>query len=85
MCLGGEMHDGVGFGDQPVHQIGVGDIALDQPDIVLDWRSDSRLPAYVSASSTVTASSGNPAHVLCTKFAPMKPAPPVTSNRMVKP
>src|SRR6185437_6177088 len=36
------------------------------------------------ASSTVTATPGCSRTVLCTKFAPMKPAPPVTSSRMVK-
>jgi hypothetical protein len=46
---------------------------------------DSRLPAYVIASSTVTDTSGCSRTVLCTKLAPMKPAPPVTSNRMLKP
>ena len=57
--LGGEMHDRVGLGDQLAHQVGVGDVALDQADVVLDdGASDSRLPAYVSASSTVTAASG---------------------------
>src|SRR5690349_14744548 len=44
--------------------------------------SDSRLPAYVRASSTVTESSGYPRTVLWTKLAPMNPAPPVTNNRM---
>ena len=47
--------------------------------------SDSRLPAYVNASSTVTESSGCSRTHPCTKFAPINPAPPVTSNRMLKP
>src|SRR6202034_4129727 len=34
------------------------------------------------ASRTVTASSGWSRIVACTKFAPIKPAPPVTSSRM---
>src|SRR5271168_5555802 len=34
------------------------------------------------ASKTVTASSGWSRMVACTKLAPMKPAPPVTSSRM---
>src|ERR1700729_1274823 len=36
------------------------------------------------ASRTVTASSGWWRAVACTKLAPMKPAPPVTSSRMEK-
>src|ERR1700728_4428264 len=36
------------------------------------------------ASRTVTASSGWSRTVACTKLAPMKPAPPVTSSRMEK-
>src|ERR1700684_2828001 len=36
------------------------------------------------ASRTVTASSGRSRMVVCTKLAPMKPAPPVTSSRMEK-
>src|ERR1700733_8658339 len=36
------------------------------------------------ASRTVTASSGWSRMVACTKLAPMKPAPPVTSSRMEK-
>src|SRR5271156_5478890 len=36
------------------------------------------------ASKTVTAVSGWSRTVACTKLAPMKPAPPVTSSRMEK-
>ena len=44
--LGGEVHDGVGLGDQLVHQFGVGDVALNQPDRRSSTgASDSRLPA----------------------------------------
>ncbi len=32
--LGGEVHDGVRLADQRAHQLGVGDIALHQPDTV---------------------------------------------------
>ena len=34
--LGGEMHDRVGLGDELGHQLGVRDVALDQPDVVVD-------------------------------------------------
>ncbi len=44
--------------------------------------NDSALPAYVSASSTVTSTSGRSRTVPWTKFAPMKPAPPVTKSRI---
>src|SRR5215468_9478440 len=40
------------------------------------------VPAYVSASRTVTCTSGWVATVRCTKLAPMNPAPPVTRTRM---
>src|SRR6478736_8303729 len=39
-------------------------------------------PAYVSASSTVTSTSGRVARVRWTKLLPMKPAPPVTRTFM---
>ena len=45
VSFGGEMHDRVGLGDQPRHQLGVGDVALDQPDASAMWASDSRRPA----------------------------------------
>ncbi len=32
----GEMHDGVGLGDELGHQLGVGDVALHQAHVVLD-------------------------------------------------
>ena len=77
--LGGEMHHGVGLGDQLRHQLGVGDIALHQPDVVLDGcqrfaaaRIGQRVEHRTPCSPTAP----------CTKLAPMKPAPPVTSNRM---
>jgi hypothetical protein len=34
--LGREMHNGVGLGDELGHHLGVGDVALHQPDVVLD-------------------------------------------------
>ena len=50
MGLGGEVDDRVGVRDQVVEQLGVGDVALDQPDVVLHgfqrlpscWRRSSR-------------------------------------------
>ena len=38
MRLRGEVHDGVGLGDELRHQLGVGDVALHEPDVVLDRR-----------------------------------------------
>lgn len=36
VALRGEVHHGVGFGDQPRHQFGIGDVADHQLDGVLD-------------------------------------------------
>lgn len=47
VALRGEMHHGVGFGDQPRHQLCIGDVADHQLDGVLD--AGQRLaPARVS-------------------------------------
>ena len=81
--LGGEVHDGVGLGDQLVHQFGVGDVALHQPDVVLDGRqrfAAARVGQRVEHRHRVLTLRRS-----CTKLAPMNPAPPVTSNRMDKP
>ena len=45
--------------------------------------SEARLAAYVIESMTVSCQSGRTSRARRTKFDPMKPAPPVTSRRMV--
>ncbi len=81
MRLRGEVDHEVGLPDEPVHQVGVRDVALDELDTVAHRVEGPCVPAYVRASSTTTAASGRVSTVRCTKFAPMKPAPPVTSTR----
>ena len=79
--LGGEVHDGVGLGDELRHQLGVGDVALHQPDVVGDRRqrfAAARIRQRVEHRHRPRCSRT----ALCTKLAPMNPAPPVTSNRM---
>ena len=78
--LGGEVHDGVGLGDQLGHQFGVGDVALDQSDVVLD--RGQRLAATRIGERVEHRTPRCSRTAPCTKLAPMNPAPPVTSNRM---
>ena len=82
--LGGEVHHGVGLGDQFRHQLRVGDVALHQPDVVLDGcqrLAAARVGERVEHRHRISGCST----ALCTKLAPMNPAPPVTSNRMARP
>ena len=83
--LGGEVHDGVGLGDQLVDQLGVGDVALHQSDLVLDRHqrlTAARVGQRIENGQLILGVSRTHSW---TKLAPMNPAPPVTSNRMVKP
>ena len=78
------MHDGVGIANQVVDQRRVSDVTLDE-------RHASSTP--VSVADTGVGQGVEHGHPMpgCsrterwTKFAPMNPAPPVTSSRMVKP
>ena len=82
--LGGEVHDRVVLGDQRVDDVGVGDVADDQPDAVLGEAGEG-LPArgvgeLVEHRDATSVCSTR----WCTKLEPMKPAPPVTRRRSMR-